>query len=561
MPSRRKFIQRLGSGVLATGAGLSSVGCQALGTAAEWSSAYDWVCVGSGIAGCAAAIAGHDRGLKTLLLEKMEKLGGTTSQSGGVLWVPMNSMMQDAGIPDSREEALAYMTFVGSGYSRPEYREAYVDQAPRVWDYLRQKADFGFRMNRSEFYYPIAPGSKGRGRLLVPAPFPAETLGPWRNRVQQSVFVHGLAEALTGKEIENAESFGPHRSNDAFLEIWRKRLGSAKVDEILRNDEATRIGGAGLVAYAVRALVQRGVEMRTGADVQQLILDGNRVAGVKVMLNGKEERIRARKGVLLATGGDVDGRGGHGDSWALGAAVGGAVSATSVIVPMITLPAPGDVFPNGKPFGRANNEAGLSHSVIVNRFGERFGDESFFQAFGARIKEFETMGEHRFRNFPCFLVFDQNLLEKHSFVGLPPGNTDGLEWLTQAKSIRELAGKIKMPPAKLEATVSRFNEWTRKGTDSDFNRKPPTMGPIEKPPFYGVEMNAPDPFFAETKIVINPQAQVVDAQGKPIPGLYACGNTTAITRIWGVGYQAGHSLMSAAVYGFLAAEHAAAEGS
>jgi hypothetical protein len=194
--------------------------------------------------------------------------------------------------------------------------------------------------------------------LLIPAPFPAETLGPWRNRVQQSVFIHGLAEALEGKEVENTESFGPHRSNEAFLEIWRKRLGSAKVEEVLRNDEAARIGGAGLVAYAVRALVQRGVEMRTGAEVQQLILDGSRVAGVQVMQNGKEERIRARKGVLLATGGDVDGRGGHGDSWALGAAVGGAVSATSVIVPMITLPAPGDVFPNGKPFGRANQEAG-----------------------------------------------------------------------------------------------------------------------------------------------------------------------------------------------------------
>ena len=352
--SRRKFMKRLSAGALATAgaATLPSIGCQVLGAGPEWSGTYDWVCVGSGIAGCAAAIAGHDKGMKTLLLERLDKFGGTTSQSGGIFWVPMNSMMKEAGISDSRDEALAYLAYVGSGYSRPEYREAYVDNANRVLEYLRQKADFNFRLGGSEFYYPISPGSKGRGRLITPVPFPAERLGAWRGKVQPAVFVRGLAEALENKEISDTESFGPTRTNDAALALWRKRLGPEKVDEIVKKDEATRIGGAAMVAYAIQALAKRGVEMRTGARVTRLVMDGNRVTGVTVVENGKEQSIRAKKGVLLATGGDVDGRGGHGPSWALGAAVGGEVEATSVIVPMITLPAPGDRFPGGAPFGR-----------------------------------------------------------------------------------------------------------------------------------------------------------------------------------------------------------------
>ncbi|MBI2817159.1 MAG: FAD-dependent oxidoreductase [Acidobacteria bacterium] len=568
LPSqRREFIKKMGGGALATVAAgsLSSIGCSSRAQDPDWSATYDWICVGSGIAGCAAAIAGHDKGMKTLLIERQDKFGGTTAQSGGILWVPMNALMKQEGISDSRDEALAYVAYVGGGYSRPEYREAYVDHAARVWDYLRDKADFKFRMGGTEFYYPVSPGSKGRGRLVTPEPFPAETLGAWRDRVHLSVFIRGFSEALANEEITYTESFGPNRLNQPAVAIWRKKLGADKVDAIIKKDEATRLGGAALVAYAIRALAKRGVEMRTGTSAERLLMNGSGVIGVTVRQNGKEQHLRAKKGVLLALGGDVDGRGGHGEteSWALGAAAGGRIAATSVIVPMITLPSPDDKFPNGAPFGRSNKEAGLRHSVIVNRFGSRFGDESFFQDFGGKIKDFETMGQHRFKNFPCFLVFDQNCLDTESFVGMPPGNTENLDWVTKANSVAELAAKMKLPADKLQATLARFNEYARKGKDPEFNRKRHTMGTVEKPPFYGAEMNAPDPFFAETKIVINPKGQVVSANNgeEPIPGLYGCGNTTAITRIWGIGYQAGHSLMSAAVYGFLAAEHAASQRS
>jgi 3-oxosteroid 1-dehydrogenase len=530
-------------------------------SAAEWTDTYDWICVGSGIGGCASAIAAHDKGMKVIVLEKFDQIGGVTSQSGGFVWVPMNSLAHDAGIPDSRDEALAYLNYIGSGYGRAEYREVFVDNVLRVFNYLCEKADFSFHLGGSEFYYPVSPGSKKQGRILIPDPFPAATLGPLRAKLLNAIFIRGLDETLNGKEIENTEHYGPLRTSDAAVELWRKKLGVERANAVIQKDDAHRVGGAALIGYAVRALEKRGVEVRTGAEVRRLITTGDQVTGVSVRRNGKDESLRARKGVLLAVGGDLNGRGSYGDTWSLAAESGGLIRSTSRISSMTTLPAPGEVFPgSGRPFGRSNSETGLSHSIVVNRFAERFGNESFFEEFGGKMKNFDTLGEHRFRNFPCYFVFDSTLLEKHSFVGLPPGNTEHLEWVSQAPTLAGLASKLKLPVEQLEATVSRFNDFVRANRDSDFGRDVNTMGALEKPPFYAAQLDAPDPFIAESKVVVNVEGRVVRVgDERPIPRLYGCGAMIDFSRIWGVGYQRGHSLMSAAVFGFLAAEHAASK--
>src|ERR1700722_3954772 len=460
--SRRKFVKNLGGGALATAVvgGLSTAGRPSLAAPAstEWAGVYDWICVGSGFAGCASAIAAHDKGLKVLVLDKYDLIGGVTSQSGGSLWVPMNALARAEGISDSREEALAYLTYIGSGYGRPEYREVFVDNSVRVFDYLRQQADFHFHLRDHEFYYPVAPGSKKLGRLVTPDPFPAETLGPLKAKVLNSIFIRGLDETLQGKEIENTEHYGPLRTSEVSINLWRKKLGPEIADAVLKKDDDERVGGAALIGYAVRALQKRGVAIRTNAAVVRLLKSGDVVEGVSILQDGKRENLRARKGVVLAMGGDINGRGSYGDSWSLAAEVGAAVYSTTRISCMTTLPAPGEVFPgSGRPFGRSNLETGLSHSIVVNRFGERFGSESFFEEFGGKMKDFDTLGEHRFRNVTCYFVFDSNLLEKYSFVGLPPGNTEHLEWVNRAPTLEELASKMNLPADKLRTTVARFN--------------------------------------------------------------------------------------------------------
>jgi 3-oxosteroid 1-dehydrogenase len=562
--SRRNFFVDLGGGMLATAAGLR-LSTLATPTLASSDSVpgpdeYDWICVGSGFGGCCSAIAAHDKGLKALVLEKQNQIGGVSSQAGGYLWVPMNWLAQADGIRDSREEALAYLTYLGGGYGRAEYREAFVDNSTRVFDYLREQADFQFHLDGREFYYPVGTGSKKRGRIILPDPFPADSLGPLKPKVLNSIFIRGLDEALRGTEIENTEHYGPLRTSPEALELWRKKLGRERTEVVLKTDDSERIGGSALVAYSVRALQKRGVEIRTGANVVRLARNGERVTGLSVLQDGKEQTLRARRGVVLAMGGDLNGRGSYGDSWSIAAELGAAIHSTSRISSITTLPAPGEVFPgSGRPFGRSNSETGMTHSIVVNRFGERFGSESFFEELGGKMKDFETMGEHRFRNFPCYLIFDSALLEEQSFIGLPPGNTELLDWITQAPTVSELAAKMKFPAQKLESTVARFNEFVRDSNDADFGRDPKTMGAIEKPPFYGARLDAPDPFLAESKVVVDVQGRVLRVgDERPIPGLYACGALIDFSRIWGIGYQRGQSLMSAAVFGFLAAEHAAA---
>lgn len=527
--------------------------------ARRWASAVDWICVGSGIGGCVAAIAGHDQGFQTVLLENTSTIGGTTAQSGGILWVPMNHLLEDTALKDSRDEALAYLRYTGGGRNLPEYMETYVDQAARVLRYLHEQAGISFRlMHLAEFYHPIAPGSKERGRLVICDPFPAETLGAWRDKVRLSVFYHGLSSALPGPNPALGGSDGPQvghsgplRHREQGLAPWKARPDWPELEPLLQADEAQRVAGAGLAAYLFRAVLRRGVEVRTETSAEALLVEDGRVVGLTISHHGTEELLRARKGVVLGMG--------AGPGWRLATAVGAEVSPVPPIQGMVQIHVPGETYPDGSPVLRGNYELRMRHGLVVNRHGQRFGNEYFFQALGSQMGVFQTWGEHRFKNIPCYLIFDRPLLDTYSFVGLPPGTTEGLDWVARGDTLAELAQRLGIPAVELEATVARFNAQARRGEDPDFGRHPDSLGPVEKPPFYGVELVTPDPFRATITIVVNRQAQVLHAATRqPIPGLYACGSMVATDRWLGLGYQAGCQLMGAAIFGFLAAEHAAA---
>src|SRR5262245_14252527 len=122
---------------------------------------------------------------------------------------------------------------------------------------------------------------------------------------------------------------------------------------------------------------------------------------------------------------------------------------------------------------------------------QRAEESDFFQALGAQLHAFETWGEHRFINIPCYLIFDQSLVETYSFVGLPPGYNVGLSWVPQGHTLAELAQHLHLPAPALEATVARFNAHARRGEDPDFHRPPESLGPVEIPPFYGLELVSP----------------------------------------------------------------------
>ncbi len=555
LKSRRTFVKTAGGGSLAAAAGMATgTGC---GSRQHWSSTFDWICVGSGMAGCAAAIAGHDQGLKTLLLEKSDKIGGLTSQSGGILWAPMNYLMTGRGLTDTRQEALEYLNYLGSGYNIREYTETFVDHTPRVIEYLHQKANIDFRLSdQGECYFP----SKRKGRIVKCDLFQAQSLGAWRDRVQLSIFHHGLSQslgslehdpALGGGDGPSSGHSGPLRDpDDSRLALWRKWLGP-QLEPMLARDEEQRVAGAGLAAYMFRAVLRRGIPVQMETSAEELLVEEGRVVGVRVKKKGEWENIRANRGIALATGAGING-------WRLAAPLQAALSSTATIQGRPRLSVPGEAYPDGSVATRRNYEIRMRHGLVVNRFGERFGNEFFGHELGSKTNHFDTRGEHRFRNIPSFLIFDRDLLEKYSFAGLPPGSTEGLDWVTRGDTLGQVAAQLELPGDRLEATIKRFNASARRGVDSDVSRPPESLAPIEKGPFFGVQLVTPDPFRAKTTIDVNTRAQVLDYRSDlPIAGLYACGAATSGSRIWGIGYQAGYSLMACATFGFLAAEQAA----
>ena len=574
LASRRKFMKGLGGGAILAAA--TGTGYSVPGMAAEWSSEFDWICVGSGVAGCASAIAGHDKGMKTLLLEQSDMIGGTSAQASSTgAFAPVNQWQRAAGIHDTREKAVGYLRYVSGGYALQGHMEAYVDHAARMLDYIHEKEGIEFTIGTPPargFYDPFAAevGMPGR-RVVVSKPFPAETLGPWRDKVRLSLWYRGFTAALKdprypligGNEgaAGSVEKDGPASTVERELAAWKKRLGPEKYDALVRRNEEQRVGGAGWIAYLFRAVLKRGIDVRLETNAEKLLVENGRIVGVVVNQRGKRENIRANKGILLALGNSWLGMEvGWGPGWMLAAEVGAKIQSEPFPISMVTIHVPGEAFPNGKAVGRTNYERFMQHSFIVNRFGDRFDNEAFYSGVGRRTNYFDDPEQHRFRNFPNYFIFDRRLLEKYAFGGMPPDNTDNLDWVTQANSISELAAKLKIAAPGLAATVARFNEFTARGKDLDFNRDPKTMGPVEKPPFYGVETSTPDPFKTVTTVVTNPHAQVLHYMDeKPIPGLYCAGALCTTSNIWGMGYQGGLELGGGATFGFLAAEHAATE--
>lgn len=127
---------------------------------------YDLVIIGSGGGSMPAALVALQQGKSAVNLEKQDKIGGSTSFSGGVWWIPNNSLMKEAGVPDSFEKSREYfdhcVTYEGPGVT-PQRRDAFLKAGPRMIDYLR---GLGLKVRRPRDdwpdYYDNLPGRQGR---------------------------------------------------------------------------------------------------------------------------------------------------------------------------------------------------------------------------------------------------------------------------------------------------------------------------------------------------------------------------------------------------------------
>lgn len=539
----------------------------------EWDFETDVLCVGSGAAGCAAAVAALDAGAKVMVVEKMPLLGGTTGKSGGVTWIPNNFVLRQAGIDDRKEDALRYMARYGYplnydpnsptlGLTERNYRilEAFYDNGSSTIDRLQELGATTFKEFRLFF-------------VDKPAPDYADHLP--ENKTP------------TRRTLEPAVGAG------------------------------SSAGGGSLAAQLAEYLQSKNVPVVTDTRVTRILMENGRVVGVEATQEEKPIRIRAARGVVFGTGGyahNVDLVQKH------QIALYGACAMPGSTGDFIELAQ--EVGATMGPLGTAwrtqvlleealeNRAVGLGafvlpgdSMILVNKYGNRCVNEKrdYNDRTQAHFPYDPTREE--FPNHLMFMLFDDRSIDAFGGAFPFPANKGEQPYLIEGQTWDEVfagiaarldkvkghTGGVALAPgfaSNAKAAITRFNGYAKAGKDPEFSRglhrydrdwhllfsarregaKQPentnpniTMHPFAaKGPYYAFIL-APGALDTSGGPAIDERAQILGRGDKPIPGLYGAGNCIAApthTAYLGAGGTIGPAL----TFGFMAGANAAKDG-
>jgi 3-oxo-5alpha-steroid 4-dehydrogenase len=472
--------------------------CVALAVAdvPEWQTEADVLVVGLGAAGASAAIEAAGAGARVLLLERASGGGGTTAVSDGMMYFGGGTALQRAcGFEDPVEEMVKYL-MASCGPEPDEARiRVYCEQSAGHFDWLvEQGVPF-----KAEFYPErmLSPGEEGltySGNELV---------HPFREQARPAPRAHM-----------------PQKEGQAGGFLMQK-----------------------LIASAQRA----GAEIQTDTLCEALVRDtSGRVVGVHALVAGEDRYFRARRGVILCAGGFINDRamvkqyapelrrarfkaateGDDGRGIRMGMGAGGA--AIRMHMGSVSLP----FYP----------PKSLMRGIFVNQFGQRFMPEDVYQGRAGELALLRQDGR-------VWLILDDECFERPLFAG---GE------IHAGETIAELEGETGLPTGSLESTVALYNQHAARAEDPVFRKAPEYVRPLATAPFGAIDLSWDKAIYAAFTLgglATNPRAEVLDADGAVVPGLYAAGRTAA--SISSPGYSSGTSIGEATIFGRIAGRNAA----
>lgn len=491
----------------------------------------DLIIVGAGGAGLSAAVTAKDLGVKNVLvLEKMPVIGGNTLRCASAF---------NAADPD-RQKALPMTETLKEAVVKA------INEKPVSEEHAKLMADV-----KAKYEAYLKSGSK----TLFDCP-------EW----------HALQTYNGGDKVGQIPLIRQYSNNVLDTLHWMQSKGSPVMDRVSqgagalwqRTHQLDAPAGLGLIDPLYQAAVKQGVNFKLGMRVQDLILnDKGRVICVTATDKvGNKYEFTSKDGVILATGGYSQNKemrqksaphltsemvstnqpGATGDGIII-ATRHGADTTGMNYVQVYPLATPG----TGALQGRARKMSGLDDVIDVNKNGERFVKED------ARRDEFVAA----IKKQPGGVVYDIN---DSSIVKPLNSFNEDVETLVsigriyKADSLADLAKQLGMPADKLEATVAEFNKMVEAKKDPKFGRKLFDR-PIVKPPFYATP-RAPSIHHTMGGLQISTNAQVLDKNGKPIPGLYAAGEVTG--GIHGSNRLGGNATADVLTFGRIAAKSAVA---
>jgi len=541
----------------------------------KWDLETEVLVVGTGGAALTAAILAHDNGAKVTVIERSDQVGGATAVSGGLSWVPNNHHVEDEDHgqgSDSRDKAMVYVKVMAAGRVQDELIEAFVDPGPQMIRYLEENTTMRFLWSGVPDYHPEHPGGMKAGRSLGPPLFDTKELGDFGGDLR-SAPVFTLPMSWDELEKNNCLVFPQY----VDFELMTQRAGDGMVGM-----------GRSLIGHLLKACLDRGIKPILKTRAKELIEENGCVTGLRSEQEGKSIYIRADKGVILACGGfewneemkaqflpgnicrPCTPPPNEGDGQKMAMAVGAGLGNMCEV-----WGTPVSIVPNeeyeGRPLYRMTiGERGLPHAIMVNRFGERFVNESC--NYSDIYKTFNTLDPvaYDYPNVPSWCIFDQQFKDKYTALIIMPGEP-APDWLERADTVEDLAKKVGIDAEGLESTVKQFNSFAVEGVDCDFQRgesahdifvcgdpthKPnPCLGTIEKPPFYALPVY-PGAIGTKGGSVTNAKGQVLDSFGQVIEGLYAAGNVMA--GVTGPGYGGGGGTIGPAMtWGYICGKNAA----
>ena len=504
----------------------------------KWDHECDVLVAGSG-SGLAAAVAAADSGAEVIVVEKREVVGGSIAFSGGGVWIPNRANSREHG--DTEEKARAYLSLMRRDEGSEELSESFLLNGQMMLDFLERTCNIEWSAGSGTDYHPEWEGAAiGRG---------------------------GGAAA--------------------------------------RKDEDTSgglAGGGRLVNRLIEGVDSLGVEILLSTAASKLITQtnsegANEVIGIEATQGSKTINIKARKGVVLSTGGfewDDELRqhyiGGPaefkrsvpentGDALRMVMRIGADLRMMNACWGNVVYRE------DSKRLNDVGGVVGIAllmdrakpGTIMVDKSGRRFCNEAAdYDSLWWAFRNRETHGAMDYTAAEgAYLIADADMVAKFGLCTSDNDPSKGApDYTIIADTIEDLAVKLNMDPTQLTNTITRFNEYAKQGIDPDFHRgesifdrtfmvdddfkeKPEaTLRALENGPFYALEV-ATASAGTHGGPKVNKDSQVIDVDGNVIPRLYAAGNTAAIGAPGMVYGGPGGTIGPALVFNVLAGIHAA----
>lgn len=503
----------------------------------DWDDECDVLVVGSGGGALTGAYTADREGLSVIVVEATDWFGGTTAYSGGGMWFPCNAVLRRAGSQDTLADAKTYYHSVVGDRTPVELQDAYLENGAPLVDYLEADDDVEFMAYPWPDYFGSAPQASSGDRHIVMRPLEPARLGALRDTIRPP--------------------------------LPTERAGHPLPDVVG--------GGQALIGRLLLALSRRGqADLRLNTLCDELVRDGDTVTGaVVVTQGGVRRRIRARRGVLIASGGfeqNSEMRAEYGVPGATRDTMGPQANQGLAIRAGIDVGADTDLMSEAwwspgltHPDGSSTFSLWFTGGIFVDDNGERFVNESWaYDRIGRSVLERIVDGH---LTLPYWMIYDDRDGARPPVrsASIPVGETSdyvGAGLWRSADTLDELAAKIGVPADRLHATVSRFNGFVETDDDADFHRGDEpydrsfsgTGSPlvaITRGPFHAAAFGISD-LGTKGGLRTDTAARVLERDGAVIKGLYAAGNSMAA--VSGTAYPGGgNPIGSCMVFGHLAA--------